>query len=717
MTGAIGTPMPRPDGPLKVTGRAQYAADTRMKGVTHAVLVPATIANGRVLRIDTERAAAAPGVLSVLTHLDMPRLARAPTPPAPSDYPMQDDRVHYEGQPVAVVIAATLEQAEHAARLVTVEYDTQPHLVFGEATPRAVDYDWYAPFDLRHGDVEAGLAAADVTVEETYTMPSRHHNPMEPSATIAQWDGDQLTMHDATQWTFAVRTVVATAFGIAPEQVRVICPFTGGGFGCKGWVWPHQLLAVAAARHVRQPVKLVLRRSDMYTAHGYQPAERQTITLGATRDGRLTVIRHHAVHVTSLAGSYSDLAVEASRAMYAVPALETSTRIERTHIATPTAMRAPQEGPGMVALETAMDELAYAVNIDPLELRLRNYAEVEPVDGRPYSSKKLRECYLEGARRFGWERRPMQPRSLRDGRLLIGWGMASAMMNTFRFAASARVCLRSDGKVIVQCGAQEIGTGNYAVLAQIAADALDLDPSLVTVQLGDTALPETGPTTGSSSTMSVGSAVADAARKLRARVAELEGDSEGRSTSSADYRAIMRQAGVDQLVADGSWSPAEGAQVDAGGHANGVAMHSYGAVFVEVAVDPDLGLVRMRRCVAGYSAGRIINPMTARSQMTGGIIWGYGQAVLEESPVDRDLGRFLSKNLSGVMLPVNADIPDIDTFFVEEHDPHASLTGARGIGELGAVGIGPAIVNAVFHATGKRVRDLPIRIDRLLGDG
>lgn len=712
MSGAIGTPMNRPDGPAKVTGGARYAADTPVAGAVHAVLVPATIASGRALRIDTESAAAAPGVLSVLTHLNMPRLARAPSPPAPPHYPMQDDRIQYEGQPVALVIAMTLEQAEHAARLVAVEYDAQPHLVFGQATAEAVTYDWYAPFDLRRGDVDAGLAAADVMVEQTYTMPSRHHNPMEPSATIAQWDGDRLTMHDATQWTFGVRTVVAAAFGIEPEQIRVSCPFTGGGFGCKGYVWPHQLLAVAAARHLGRPVKLVLRRSDMYTAHGYQPAEHQTITLGAKRDGRLTVIRHHATHVTSLAGNYSDLAVQASRAMYAVPAVETTTRIERTHLPTPTAMRAPQEGPGMVALETAMDELAYALNLDPLELRLRNHADVDPADGRPYSSKRLRECYVEGARRFGWERRPMPPRSMRDGRLLIGWGMASALMDTFRFAARARVRLRSDGDVIVECGAQEIGTGNYAVLAQIAAEALGVDPGRVTVRLGDTTLPEAGPTTGSSTTMSAGSAVTDAARRLRARLAELAGMHEGRPLD--DYRAAMQQAGVEEVTADGSWTP--GAPFDAAGGASGVAMRSFGAVFVEVAVDPDLGLVRMRRCVAGYSAGRIINPRTARSQMIGGIIWGYGQAVLEESSVDPALGRFLSKNLAGVLLPVNADIADIDVFFVEEHDPHASLTGARGIGELGAVGIAPAIVNAVYHATGKRVRDLPIRIERLLGE-
>jgi xanthine dehydrogenase YagR molybdenum-binding subunit len=696
MTSLSGAPLSRPEGPLKVTGAAKYAADTPIAGVLYAVIVPAAIPSGRVLRIEARAASAAPGVVAILTHRNMPRLTPAPSPPGPVHYPMQDARVQYEGQPVALVVAATLEQAEHAARQVVVKYQPQPHLVFGQAKeePAGKEGDWFAPFDLRHGDVEAGLEAAEVKVEQIYTMPSRHHNPMEPSATIAQWDGDRLTMHDATQWGFAVRNVVATAFRIKPEQIRVLCPFTGGGFGCKGFVWPHQLLAVAAARQLNRPVKLVLRRSDMYTAHGFQPAERQRIVLGATRDGRLTVIQHHAVYVTAVSGNYVDLAVGASRAMYATPAFDTTTRVERTHVGNPTAMRPPQEGPGMVALETAMDELAYGLRLDPLELRLRNYAEVEPEDGRPYSSKKLRECYLEGAKRFGWERRPMAPRSMREGPLLIGWGMASALMDTYRFPASARIRMRRSGDVVVETGTQEIGTGNYAVLTRIAADVLGIDPHRVTVRLGDTALPEAGPTTGSSSTMCVGSAVADAAAKLKARIPELQ------------------RPGVEEITADGSWSP--GGPFDAAGGKSGFAMHSYGAVFVEVAVDPDLGLVRMRRCVAGYSAGRIINPKTAVSQMTGGIIWGYGQAVLEESGFDPKLGRFLSKNLAGVMLPVNADIPDIDVFFVEEHDSHANLIGARGIGELGAVGTAPAIVNAVYHATGIRVRDLPIRIDRLV---
>jgi xanthine dehydrogenase YagR molybdenum-binding subunit len=710
MSPAIGTPLSRVEGPLKVTGRAVYAADTPVPGVLYAVLVPATIANGRIRRIDPPTLAAAPGVVALLTHLNMPRLGQAPSPPlAQTLLPMQGDGVHYEGQPVAVVVAGTLEQAEQAARLVSVTYEAAKPVVSGHGEVRKAG-GWFAPPDLRKGDVEAELASAEVKVEQTYTMPTRHHNPMEPSATVASWDGGQLTLHDATQWASAEQATMAALFGIPKEQVRVICPFTGGGFGSKGYVWPHQFLAAAAARHVGRPVKLVLRRADMYTAHGFQAGNRQTITIGAKRDGRICAIRHHSVAITSMFGTYLDLITGASRSVYATPAFDTSTRLEPINVGEPTAMRPPQEGPGMVALESAMDELAYALDIDPLVLRLRNYAEVDPESGRPFSSKELRQCYVEGAKRFGWDARPKTVGSMRDGRLLIGWGMATALMTTFRFPAAARIRMRRDGQVIVETSAHEIGTGNYTVLTQVAADALGVDPGIVTVRLGDTAMPEACPTTGSASTMCVGSAVMDAATKLRARLAELAAN---QPVAGDDYTGAIRSAGVQEVVADGSWSP--GAPFDVAGQISGRTMHGYGAVFVEVAVDPDLGLVRLRRCVAGYSAGRIINPRTARSQMTGGIIWGYGQALLEESAMDPAFGRYLSKNLAGVMVPVNLDIPDLDVFFVEENDPAASLIGARGIGELGAVGVAPAIMNAVYHATGTRVRDLPIRIERVLG--
>jgi xanthine dehydrogenase YagR molybdenum-binding subunit len=380
-------------------------------------------------------------------------------------------------------------------------------------------------------------------------------------------------------------------------------------------------------------------------------------------------------------------------------------------------MRAPHEGPGMFALESAMDELAAELGLDPLELRLRNYAEQDPKDGRPFSSKKLREVYAETARRFGWARRPKEARAMREGELLLGWGLASCIMSTFRFAASARVTLAADGHVTVAAGCQEIGTGAYTVLPQIAAETLGIAPERVRLVLGDTSLPETGGTFGSSTTLSVGSAVKDAAEKLKAKVLALtpltRGDKGG--SPASDLAATLADRGIDQMSADGEWKPHGGAQFDATGGSSGHSMHTWGAVMVEVTVDEALGLVRLRRAVGGYSAGRIVNPRTARSQMIGGIVWGYGQAVLEESPIDERYGRFLSKNLSGVMLPVNADIPaDIDIFFADEHDPHASAIGARGVGELGATGVAAAIANAVWHATGKRLRRLPIRASDLV---
>ncbi|MFL5517868.1 MAG: xanthine dehydrogenase family protein molybdopterin-binding subunit, partial [Gemmatimonadales bacterium] len=476
MSPAIGSPMSRPEGPLKVTGRATYAADTQSPGALYAVLVPATIANGRVQRIDPPSPVAAPGVVAILTHVNMPRLGEALSPPLGQPFmPMQGDVVHYDGQPVAVVVAHALEQAEQAARLVSVTYETAQPVVFGHGEVKPAG-EWFAPTDLSKGDVEAGFAAAEAKVEQTYTMPSRHHNPMEPSATLASWEGDRVTVHDATQWSPMVRTILSSLFGITPENVRVLCPFTGGGFGSKGYVWPHQILAVAAARHVGKPVKLVLRRSDMYTAHGFQAGNRQSLTIGAKRDGSITAIRHHSVAVTSMFGNYLDLIAAASRATYATPAFDTSIRLEHTNVGTPTAMRPPQEGPGMVALELAMDELAYALEMDPLALRLRNYAEVDPESGNPYSSKELRQCYVEAASRFGWDKRPQAVRSMREGRLLLGWGMATALMTTYRFPAAARIRMRSDGQVVVETSAQEIGTGNYAVLTQVAADGLGVDP-------------------------------------------------------------------------------------------------------------------------------------------------------------------------------------------------------------------------------------------------
>lgn len=699
MNASVG--MVRPDGRAKLTGAALYSADNTTEGMVHAVLVNATVPCGRVARIDVTEATAQPGVVAVLTHHDMPHLPAPPVPPvAHSVVPIQDDVVHYEGQPIALVTATSREEAEQAARLVHVEYaDVRPATAFGESDPVTPNgaYQFHPP-DFEVGDADTEIAAAHAVVRETYSTADRHHSPMEPSATLAWWEGDQLTVHDSVQGISFVRMVMSTMFDVPADHVHVSSPFVGGGFGCKGFVHPHQVLTVAAARVLGRPVKLALTRAQMFTGCGHQPATNQTVTLAADRDGRLRAVEHDTVNPASLADDYTEFANAGTRWLYAAPALRGTTRIERLERAQPNPMRAPHEGPGMFAIESAMDELAHRLGIDPVELRLRNEPDVDPTTGAPFSSRPLRECLQEGARRFGWSERTAEPRSMADGSQLVGWGMAVASMDTFRFPSSARVRAHDDGRVVVESGTQEIGTGVPGMLSLVVAEVLGVETESVEVRFGDTSLPEAGLTAGSATTMGVGSAVHDAASELREKLAALG--------SSGRPAELLAGAGLPSMEAEARWSPEDSDPP--------VSMHTYGAVFADVRVDRDLGLVRMNRCVGTYGAGRIINPLAARSQMIGGITWGLGQALLEKSTFEPQLGRFLSKNLAGYIVPSNADVGDIDVSFVEDHDPHASSLGAKGIGELGAVGVSAAIANAVFHATGVRVRDLPIGIPDLL---
>jgi xanthine dehydrogenase YagR molybdenum-binding subunit len=719
MSSAIGSPHDRADGPAKVTGAARYTADAAPPGALHAALATSRIACGRLTALDTSAAERAAGVVRVLTHRDMPRFPKLTAPPAGhSLLPMQDDRIRYEGQPIALVVAESLEQAIDAARLVAATYAAEPatvdfrdRLAGGaplESAPGLEEVKSFVESDTDVGDYRAGLAAGEVRVDTTYRTADRHHNAMEPSATVAWWEGDRLELRDATQWVWGVRMAMASAFGIPHERVHVVNEFLGGGFGCKGWTWPHQILAAAAARIVGRPVKLVLTRAQDYTSHGYQPASEQRVALAATRDGRLTALRHTSVTPTSTFDDFMEFAAVMSRGLYASPAIQTRHRVVRVQRSTPTPMRAPWEGLGAVGLECAMDELACALSIDPVELRLRNHAERDPSDGKPYSSKKLRECYLEGAERFGWSRRSPEPGSMRDGGCRVGWGMATAMMTTFRNAAAARATLEPDGSVLLEAGTQEIGTGVRTIMPQIAAEALGFPVERVRIELGDTSLPETGGTFGSSTTMGVGSAVQDAALKLRAKLAELAGGAAPDGPEAAAQ--LLRRRGLARVSADGRWSPGPRLLGASDEHAMAV----FGAVFAEVRVDELIPIPRVSRLVSVYSAGRIINPKTARSQMIGGMVWGIGQALLEESAMDRELGRFLSKNLSGYLVPANADVPSLEAYFVDEVDRYASPIGARGIGELGAVGVGPAILNAIHHATGRRLREVPVRPELLL---
>ena len=709
MSNEIGKPLSRLDGRPKVTGAARYTADTPIEGLTYAVFATSTIPHGRVTKLDVSQAETAPGVLKVLTHLNTPQLKLIQHAPAglagQSLMPLQNDRILYEGQPVALVVADTWERARHAADLVRVEYARAPFLMdFKEHLDKAISVKGFFEADSKTGDFDRAFASAPVKLKQTYNIPDRHHNAMEPHSTIAAWRGGKLDLYDTTQHVWGVRTVVAQALGIKPEDIRVRSKFLGGGFGCKGFIWPHEILAAVAAREIKRPVKLVLTRAQDYTSHGYQAATAQTLTVAAMRDGQLTALRHESISPCSMSEDYVEFGAIASRTMYACPAIETSHRVVRVNRGVGTPMRAPVEGPGMFGLECAMDELADELGMDPIELRLKNYAERDPTKGKPFSSKKLRECYSEGARRFGWGRRNPKPGSMRDGHELIGWGMASASMETFMNPSTARVTLERGGTVLVESGTQEIGTGVYTIMPQIAADVLGLPAAQARLILGDTTLPEAGPTYGSSTTLGLGSAVHDAATKLKQKLTELAGD----PVTPDAYADLLKRRRLENLSAEASWKP------DGEGESKEWSMYTFGAVFVEVRVDESLRVPRLARCVGVYSAGRIINPKTARSQMTGGMIWGLGQALLEHTELELIYGRYVAKDLANYLVPVNADVPDLEAYFVDEVDEHAGRLGGKGIGELGAVGVAPAIANAVYHATGVRVRDLPITVEKLL---
>jgi xanthine dehydrogenase YagR molybdenum-binding subunit len=689
----------RVEAPAKVTGAAKYAADNYPENVLYAVLVGSPVAAGRLRAVEAEAARALPGVVRVLTAEDLPRFGKLEGPIRVAHLPLQDDVIEWEGQPIAIVLGESIEAAEQGASLVRSQIEAAAHTIPGRGKVERPAEGLAKPQETK-GDIAKGLAQADVTVRESYFQPTRNHNPMETSATVAAWDGDRLTLWDATQMTLNPRQVLASAFGVPAEHVRVIAPHTGGGFGCKGYVWPHEILAAAAAKVAGRPVRLQLTRAQQYGMVGHQPECRQTITLGAARDGRLTAVRHEAVNTTSISDSHFEAPAVASRTYYASPNIETDQHVEHIHLVSACPMRSPIEGPGSWALESAMDELARALDMDPLDLRLANFAEVEPFEGRPWSSNKLREAYAEAAEAYGWRKRRERPRE--DGVWRIGHGMSMASTFCARFDGKARVRVARDG-VTVEASSNDIGTGNQTAFALIAAETLGVRPDQVRIRWGDSQLPPAGPVYGSSHTMGTGGAVKRAAEDARRKLAAYGAAAEG----ALDLAAVMERANVAEIVGEGAFEMPGGVSFNGAG--TPYAMQSWGANFVEVGVDPDLGLIRLRRVVARYSAGRIINPLTARSQMIGSITWEWGKATMEASVIEPTYGRFLAKNLSNVAVPVNADIPSaIDVDFIDEFDEHASPIGARGIGELGGTGVAAAVANAVYDAVGVRVREVPI---------
>jgi xanthine dehydrogenase YagR molybdenum-binding subunit len=694
VSGAIGAAVDRVEGRAKVTGQARYAYEYRQEEVAYAAIIQSTIAKGTVRSLDAAPALELPGVHAVLWHGNAPRLHEI------SDGELevlQSDQVSYRGQIVGAVIADSYETARQAERLVAVRYAPESHDVLlradhpGLYKPEKVNPN-YAP-DTEEGDFDAAFASAEVTIDCTYETPAEHNNPMEPHATLAVWHPEGgVTLYDSNQGVVNVKTTVAKAFGLDPDQVRVISPHVGGGFGSKGTPRPHVILAVMASQALQRPVKLAVTRQQMFALTGYRTPTIQRMRVGADRDGRLTALRHDAILQTSTVREFGEQAALPSRMMYAAANRRTTHRLVKLDVPTPSWMRAPGETPGMYALESAMDELAIACGIDPIELRVRNDPEVDPETGNRFSSRNLVACLREGAERFGWAARDPRPGARLEGRWLIGTGVASSTYPARRQPSSARARYDpDDGRYTIQIAAADIGTGARTALTQIAADALEVGVEAVEVQIGDSSFPEAFLAGGSMGNSSWGSAVVKACRELRARMVSEEGQD-----SPIEVEVDTKEE-VDAATAEP------------------LAKHGFGAQFMEARVDVDTGEVHIVRALGVFAVGRIINPKTARSQFFGGMTMGIGMALHEESMIDLQFGDYLNHDLAGYHVPTNADIEGMDAVWLDEDDPHVNPMGAKGIGEIGIVGTAAAVANAVHHATGIRVRDLPIRPDKLLG--
>jgi xanthine dehydrogenase YagR molybdenum-binding subunit len=728
----IGQPLTRREGVLKVTGTAYYAADHHPAGMLYAVLAVSSIARGRVVFLDVAAAKAHPGVVEVMTPANKPALAQDPdekTNPFMFRLDLlQNDRVRYANQSIAVVIAETLEAATEGAVLLSPRYHTDPTRVGLDTTtsfvPPGVGIG--NPAEVHRGDVKAGLAAAAKQIETTYETAPQYHNAMEPHAIVAAWDGDTLSIDTPSQGLIMAQGRVAALFGISPTKIHIRSPFLGGGFGSKGFISGPQVLGIMAARMVGKPVKLVLRREQMFGPVGHRAPTRQTLRMGADTDGKLTALDHRTKTTSSTFDDFFEPAADISHTLYASPAIATSHEAVRVDTGTPLFMRAPGEATGSIALESAIDEMAHACAMDPLAFRLKNYAEVEPISGKPFSSKALRGCYTQGAAHFGWDRRPLAPRQMRDhDGLLVGWGVGTATFPALMFQAEAKAVLRQDGSGVMEIGAHDMGQGAWTALAQIAADGLGLDIDQVEFRSGTSDLPDGGIAGGSAHTATAGMAIHNAGADVIARLADLatnddrsplfgagnagviardgrlcRRDDESRSESYAD---ILGRAGLAQIEGHGKSAADPAAQ-------STYAMHAHGAVFAEVKVDPDLGQMRVTRVVGAFAAGRIINPRMVRSQLYGGMIWGVSFALHEHAVMDPRSGRPMNPNLGEYHIPVNADVPSLEAILVEERDPYVNALGIKGVGEIGITGT----ADAVWHATGVRVRKFPITLDRLI---
>jgi xanthine dehydrogenase YagR molybdenum-binding subunit len=731
--GVLGRPLPRVDGPLKVTGKATYAYEYAGHGAAaYGMIVGAAVPRGRLVAIDVAEAAQMPGVLLVMTHDNAPEQAdyvglyEAPAPFATYAVarPMlKDDRVRYQGEPIALVVAESFEIARDAAARVKATYEPEPFVTRLRAgMPQA-----YAPQTVRRlaetesrvGDFEAAFAGAPVQVDATYETPFQHHNSIEMNSSMAVWDGDVMTVYTTAQLAVASRDVIANTLKLPQDKVRIVARFIGGGFGGKLATEADAVLSALAARMLGRPVKTALLRQQTFVNAVHRTQSIQRVRLGADRDGHLTAMAHEALVHTSAFDEFTEQVVDFARSLYAAPNRFTLHRVAPLDLPIPGDMRAPGEGIGMLASEQAMDELAEKLGLDPIELRIRNEPTVHPESGKPFSTRELVACYREGARRFGWDQRPTRPGSRREGRWLIGYGMSAGIRSNYTLPSQARVKLAPDGRLTVQTAMTDIGTGTYTILTQIAAESMGLPLDQVTVEIGDTDFPPAPGSGGSWGAGSSGSGVYYACVALRDRLATAAGlndpaglqmhdgrvTADGRTLLLAEFLAAYAPGGLE----------AEG-QITPGSEMEDYSQASYGAHFAEVAVDIDTGEPRLRRMLGVYTAGRVLNAQTARSQAIGGLIWGLGSALHEEGAVDEKLGRFMINDLASYHFPAHADAVNVDAIFLPELDDKSNPLKSKGIGELAICGSGAAVANAIYNACGVRVRNYPITLDKLILD-
>lgn len=772
-TEITGKPIDRVDGRLKITGAATYSAEFNIPSLAYGVIITSTIAKGHISQIDSTRAMKLPGVLNVMTYKNSLNLHF----PSGSDLgsgkyaekdllPLQSDRIFYDGQAIAVVIAETFEAAEQAASLIKVNYTTdEPAILLEKNLGKA-----YAPksglggqqLKQKRGDPEAAMKTAATNLDETYTTPVYHHNAMEPHATIAQWNVEELMVYDSTQSVFGSRNLLSNMLGVPQEKIRLVSLYIGGGFGSKGFSWPNTVMTCMAAKLVDRPVKLVLSRQQMFSTAGRRTQTIQQIQLGSDASGKLSALKHDTISESSYVDEFTEPCGVASIMIYETPNASISHNIVRLNRGTPCPMRAPGEAPGSFAIEVAMDEMALKLNMDPVAFRLANYTEADPQKKKPFSSKYLRDCYTRGAELIGWAQRSSVPGSVKQGKFLVGYGMATATYPANRSSSTAKAILLANGHAEIECCTQDIGTGTYTVMTQIAADALGLPVDKIKMKLGDSNYPKGANSGGSQVSASVGPpiraaslglidklitiAVGDAASPLHGSKKEDIGNQDGRlflkaqTDKGESYAAILNRSGLQKLEAEAITETTTREQTESNPAAAGskeeavkeeskknqavqedekvdrkaYSFHSFGAQFVRLLVDPDLMTVHVDKAVSVMDIGKVLNLKTAKNQIMGGMIFGIGMALMEETQYDPNRGRVVTRDLANYLVPVHADMPEFNVEFIDKPDLLISPIGARGIGEIGITGMAAAVANAITNATGKRVRDLPVTVDKLL---